>query len=79
MTRERTEAEIMEALDRWLKRIPNPDDMMYAIPGGAKISFAQALREVKAHTEFGKKWLAQLKDMADRHSIDIIEFIDSIT
>jgi|GEM_PF-6789536 len=79
MKRERTEEEIFAALDRWLKRIPNPEEMLYAIPGSAKISFAQAVREVRAKTEFGNRWLAQLKDMADRHGIDIIEFIDSVT
>lgn len=79
MKRKRTDKEIMEALKRWLKRIPNPKERVYSIPAkGQHLTFAKALQQIKKGTKLGKAWLNQLKDIAKRHDQDIVEFIDNI-
>ncbi len=79
MNTERTDEEILSALERWLKRIPNPEEMILIIPsGGRQLTFSEALREIKNNTTLGKKWLEKLKNIAGRHEQDIVKFIDSI-
>lgn len=77
MARKRTDKEILKALERWLKRIPDPEERVYSIPAkGQHLTFAEAIRQIKENTELGKAWLNQLKDMAKRHGQDIVKFIN---
>ena len=77
MHQKRTEGEIIAALERWLKRVENPDHMAIGF-SEKSYTFKEIVQEVKNKTEFGKKILATLEKIAKSHDRDIIEFIDSI-
>ena len=81
MSQERTDEEILAALERWLKRVDNPNDVMIGFSikhGGRKTyTFAETLQEVRNKTEFGRKLLAKLKRISENHGIDVIKFIDN--
>ncbi len=75
----KTDEEILAALERWLKRIQDPNDVMIGFNAGKKYTFREAVREVRNKTKFGEKLIAGLKKIAETHGRDIIEFIDSST
>ncbi len=77
MRKKRTEGEIIAALERWLKRIENPDHIMLGV-SQKSYTFKEILQEVKNKTEIGKKILTTLKKMAKSHDRDIIELIESM-
>lgn len=83
MRPERTDEEILEALERWLKRVKDPESIMIGIhpkgSGGKLYSFNQVVQEVRNKTDFGKKWLISLRDNAEKHGSDVIAFIDKFT
>lgn len=79
MNRERTDEEILAALERWLKRVPNPEEAIFVIPSDKKhLNFAEVVKEIRNKTEFGKQWLERLKYMAGKHDLDVVSFIDNI-
>ena len=77
---ERTDEEILAALERWLKRVENPDDTMIGFNMAPErkraYTFREAVQEVRNKTEFGEKLVSRLKKIAETHDRDIIEFID---
>ncbi len=80
----RTDEEILSALERWLVRKTDKDEILITLmfpDQDRKVSytFRQILEEVRNKTEIGNRLVTKLKEMAGQHDCDIIEFIDSST
>ena len=69
---ERTDAEIIAMLDRWVENHKRPDKP-FMTGGGKSYSPRAYVEEIKRRTEFGRSILKSFRDLAKRHNADPLE------